>query len=130
MEKLGGKSEFNDKDIEAALLKFIIMERLPLSKLNSKYLKTLMKGSSIIIYFLFRFSGNLIYFLIFALKNLFSLSICENQGRSENQLSKVEKRQCTSESKGTCVALNSYSSQIFQVHGIDSFIVYNFVYAY
>lgn len=53
-EKMGGKSDYTDKDIEAALLKFIIMERLPLSKLNSKYLKTLMKGSSIIIYFLCR----------------------------------------------------------------------------
>lgn len=52
LEKLGGKSEFNDKDIESALLMFIIKERLPLSKLNSKYLKALMKGLSIIIYFL------------------------------------------------------------------------------
>lgn len=53
LEKLGGKSEFTENDIETALLKFIILERLPLSKLNSKPLKALMKGSSIIIYFLY-----------------------------------------------------------------------------
>lgn len=44
MERLCAEKETTGTDIEAAMLKFIIKERLPLSKLNSVYLKKLIQG--------------------------------------------------------------------------------------
>lgn len=46
LKKLGGKNDFTEEEVETALLKFLILERLPLYKIDSKPLKALMKGTS------------------------------------------------------------------------------------
>lgn len=42
----------DDKDIDAAVLNFIIKERLPLSKLESIHLKRLIQGEFVLLYIL------------------------------------------------------------------------------